>query len=283
MNNPKRFEKSDESNRHSSFITESNTFYGNQQLKQLFIKSEMENITNTNLKMENSMHLIDHNYYVPPVTINIYDKNRINGHWFEHNYFSPDKSIHCVKKRNNQHLSEHNYFSPVFNFKIKKEILHSNDSGEKEKNDVESYKVPITYSILPGVRLKSQVYVDNLHHRYYKHSSRNHVIYLVCENQKNKTVFCPVMASISVNMNDNRIKTTRQHNHPPRQVDISMVNLRRAIGLQATRSESLSIPIKQLYNQEIISNPEGAKNYSLSQSQLCVRKMRQRRKVSSII
>lgn len=61
------------------------------------------------------------------------------------------------------------------------------------------------------------------------------------------------MASISVNMNDNRIKTTRQHNHPPRQVDISMVNLRRAIGLQATRSESLSIPIKQLYNQEIIS------------------------------
>ncbi|KAL5237131.1 hypothetical protein ACI65C_004541 [Semiaphis heraclei] len=61
-----------------------------------------------------------------------------------------------------------------------------------------------------------------------------------------------------------------------------MVNLRRAIGLQATRSESLSIPIKQLYKQEITINPEGAKNYSLSQSQLCVRKMRQRRKVSSI-
>lgn len=32
-----------------------------------------------------------------------------------------------------------------------------------------------------------------------------------------------------------------------------------------------------------LRNPEGAKNYSLSQSQLCVRKMRRRRKVSSII
>jgi len=29
-------------------------------------------------------------------------------------------------------------------------------------------------------------------------------------------------------------------------------------------------------------NPEGAKNYSLSQSQMCVRRMRKRRKVSSI-
>jgi len=59
------------------------------------------------------------------------------------------------------------------------------------------------------------------------------------------------MASISVDLNNNRIKTTGKHNHLPRQVDISMVNLRRAIGLQATKSESLSTPIKQLYNQEI--------------------------------
>jgi len=61
------------------------------------------------------------------------------------------------------------------------------------------------------------------------------------------------MASISVDMNNNRIKTTGQHNHLPRQVDISMVNLRRTICLQATRSGSLSIPIKQLYNQAIIT------------------------------
>ncbi|XP_015373381.1 PREDICTED: uncharacterized protein LOC107168475 [Diuraphis noxia] len=165
----------------------------------------------------------------------------------------------------------------MINFKINRDILHLDDTNKEKEFDV-----PVTYSILPGVRLNSQVYMDNLHHRYYKHSSRNYIIYLVCENQKNKTEFCPVMASISVDLNNNRIKTTGKHNHLPRQVDISMVNLRRAIGLQATRSESLSIPIKQLYNQEKTINPEGAKNYSLSQSQLCVRRMRQRRKVSPI-
>lgn len=126
-------------------------------------------------------------------------------------------------------MLEYNYFLLVFNFKIKREILHSDDTGEENKFVVQTYKVPVTYSILPGVRLNSQVYMDNLHHKYYKHSCRNHVVYLVCENQKNKTEFCPVMASISVSMNNNRIKTIRQYNHLPRRVDISIVNLRRAI------------------------------------------------------
>ncbi|XP_022175178.1 uncharacterized protein LOC111037107 isoform X2 [Myzus persicae] len=212
MNNPKRFKKFDESNIYSSFITEPNTFYDNQQplFKQFFIKTEMENINNIDIKVENLTHLIDHNYYVSPVTytINIYDKSRINGHLLDHNYFSQvsDTNIHWDKKRNNQHLLEHNYFLPVFNFKIIREILHSDDTSKEEDLNVHTYEKPVSYSILPGVRLNSQVYMDNLNYRYYKHSSRNHVI-----------------------------------------------------------------------------NPEGAKNYSLSQSQLCVRRMRQRRKVSSII
>jgi len=37
----------------------------NYYLSSFFLKTEMENITNTNIKMENSIHLIDHNYYVP--------------------------------------------------------------------------------------------------------------------------------------------------------------------------------------------------------------------------
>lgn len=40
----------------------------------------------------------------------------------------------------------------------------------------DEYKVPVSYSILPGVRLNSQVYMDNLYHRYYKHSSRSNVM-----------------------------------------------------------------------------------------------------------
>uniref|UniRef100_A0A2S2P7X5 FLYWCH-type domain-containing protein n=2 Tax=Schizaphis graminum TaxID=13262 RepID=A0A2S2P7X5_SCHGA len=284
MNNPKRCKKFYKNNKHSTFITEPNTFYDSQQLsnKQFFIKAKVENTTNTDVKVKNSIHLIDHNYYTSPVTHSNNIKSRINKHLSEHNYFSHDTNIKYDKKKNNQHLLEHNYFLAVFNLKTKKEILHSKNSTDdidEEENVVsDKYKVPVSYSILPGVRLNSQVYMDNLHHRYYKHSSRNNVIYLVCENQKNKTEFCPVMASISVDMNNNRIKTTGQHNHLPRQVDISMVNLRRTICLQATRSGSLSTPIKQLYYQAIITNPEGAKNYSLSQSQLSVRRMRRRRR-----
>lgn len=73
---------------------------------------------------------------------------------------------------------------------------------------------------------------------------------MVCENKKNKCETCPVIASISVNLNDNRIKTTGQHNHLPRLVDIPMVHLRRAIGLLGTNSRTLSTPAKQLYNRE---------------------------------
>lgn len=73
---------------------------------------------------------------------------------------------------------------------------------------------------------------------------------MVCENKKNKGGTCPVMASISVNLNDNRIKTSGPHNHLPRQVNIPMIHLRRAIGLQGTNSRTLSIPARQLYNQE---------------------------------
>ncbi|XP_050061830.1 uncharacterized protein LOC114129298 isoform X2 [Aphis gossypii] len=190
----------------------------------------MENITIHSVKVENSIYLTDHNYYIPPVTDSNNIKSRNNEHLLEHNYFSQDISILYDKKRNNHHLLEHNYFLSVFNFKVKKEIIHSENSkdetGEEEKNYDDEYKVPVSYSILPGVRLNSQVYMDNLYHRYYKHSSRSNVIYLVCENQKNKAEFCPVMASISADMNNNRIKTTGQHNHLPRRVDISMKSRR---------------------------------------------------------
>lgn len=60
----------------------------------------MENITNTSIKMENSIHFIDHNYYILPVTetINIYDKIRINGHLFEHKYFSQVSDTNVLKR-----------------------------------------------------------------------------------------------------------------------------------------------------------------------------------------
>lgn len=75
---------------------------------------------------------------------------------------------------------------------------------------------------------------------------------MVCVNQKNRTRFCPATASICSNMNDNSIKVTGEHNHLPQPVDVPMIFLRSAIGLQATRSESMSKSIRQLYNQETV-------------------------------
>lgn len=75
--------------------------------------------------------------------------------------------------------------------------------------------------------------------------------YLVCENKKNKAKFCPVLATISVDLSDNRIKTSGQHNHLPRKVDIPMVFFRRAIALEASKNELRSTSVRHLYDQEI--------------------------------
>jgi len=55
-------------NKQFVFLLQHKTFYDSQQLsnKQFFIKTKMENITNTDIKVKNSIHLIDHNYYTPP-------------------------------------------------------------------------------------------------------------------------------------------------------------------------------------------------------------------------
>lgn len=75
---------------------------------------------------------------------------------------------------------------------------------------------------------------------------------MVCANQKNRAPFCPATASISSDMNDNSIKITGNHNHLPQPVDVPMIFLRSAIGLQATRLESLCKSTRQLYNQETV-------------------------------
>lgn len=73
----------------------------------------------------------------------------------------------------------------------------------------------------------------------------------MCESQK-KEPKCPVTASINADMNDNIIKIKRKHNHLPQEVNVPMILLRSAIGLRGTSLESLSIPARDLYNQEIM-------------------------------
>uniref|UniRef100_A0A2S2PD20 Uncharacterized protein n=1 Tax=Schizaphis graminum TaxID=13262 RepID=A0A2S2PD20_SCHGA len=79
--------------------------------------------------------------------------------------------------------------------------------------------------------------------------------YLVCENQKNVAVHCPSTAwVISMEIkNGNGIITTRvPHNHLPPNVDISMVHLRRSIGVAGTSTGNLATSIRQIYNREVV-------------------------------
>jgi hypothetical protein len=57
---------------------------------------------------------------------------------------------------------------------------------------------------------------------------------LVCENQKNKSEFCPSIAIISVDMNENWLRSNINHNRFPPIVDNPVAHLRRIIGIAGT-------------------------------------------------
>lgn len=138
-----------------------------------------------------------------------------------------------------------------------------------------------TFIVLPGVRLNSIVIMDNLNYKYYKNGARNNKTYLVCENQKNVAAHCPSTAWVrttDIPKGNGDIIVRVQHNHLPPKVDVPMVHLRRSIGLAGTSTGNLATSIRQIYNREVVLNPEGAKNYTHLQSRVCLNKMRRRRR-----
>lgn len=78
------------------------------------------------------------------------------------------------------------------------------------------------------------------------------ISYLVCENQKNKAEFCPSTAIISVDINENWLRSNIRHNHFPPIVDIPVAHLRRSIGIAGTTTGRLSNSIRHIYNNEIV-------------------------------
>jgi len=53
-------------------------------------------------------------------------------------------------------------------------------------------------------------------------------------------------------MNDNVITVLEQHNHDPQLVDVTMVHLRRAIGIAGTKHGTMSSSLRRIYNREIV-------------------------------
>lgn len=68
---------------------------------------------------------------------------------------------------------------------------------------------------------------------------------MICEHQRKKSK-CPVTASISVDMNDNRIKIKKQHNHLPQKIDFS-------IQRQALKTNTFLTPVGQSYHDQRIN------------------------------
>ncbi|CAI6371190.1 unnamed protein product [Macrosiphum euphorbiae] len=163
---------------------------------------------------------------------------------------------------------------------IVQEEEDDSDDNADENNDIQRQRAE-TFIVLPGVRLNSKVFMDNIKYRYYKNGARNNKTYLICENQKNVAEFCPSTAwvrSEDVIEGKGTIMTRLPHNHLPPNVDIPMVNLRRSIGLAGTSTGNLATSIRQIYNQDVVLNPEGAYDYTHLQSRSSLNEMRRRRR-----
>ncbi|KAL5238969.1 hypothetical protein ACI65C_006379 [Semiaphis heraclei] len=111
------------------------------------------------------------------------------------------------------------------------------------------------YRCIPGVHDKSNIYVDNFQYKYYKKCFVRNKMYLICEKQRNKKIneYCPATAIIEIHDPENRIRLqSGGHNHSAVERDIDMAYLRRAVGRRATTLGAMSMPIRHIYNEEII-------------------------------
>ncbi|CAI6357035.1 unnamed protein product [Macrosiphum euphorbiae] len=184
------------------------------------------------------------------------------------------------------HLVDHDYFLPVVyeddHILREEEVEELVEEEEVEELDEEEEEEPIvrvseTYRLIPGVHNRSRIYVDNLGFKYYKRETKGQRVYLVCERQKQRNQYCPSTATVSANLNDNRIRLGFYHDHPPRVIDLNVPFLRETIGERGIDPAVTTSFMRTLYNNEIINHPEAAPNYTFIQAQERVKKMRRRR------
>ncbi|CAI6343719.1 unnamed protein product [Macrosiphum euphorbiae] len=146
------------------------------------------------------------------------------------------------------------------------------EEGEEEEQIV---GVSETYTLIYGVHNRSRIYMDNLGFKYYKRQVRGHRVYLVCERQKKRNQYCPSTATVSTNLNDNRIHLGYYQHYQPGVIDLNVPFLRETIGERGIDPAVTSF-MRTLYSNEIINHPEAAPNHTFIQAQERVKKMRRR-------
>lgn len=163
-------------------------------------------------------------------------------------------------------LEEHDYCIPHVDHierNIKKKEVNQVAEKVKEMDQNAQEKVslnedlgknigclPETYTIIPGVRYRSRIYVDNLGFKYYKRDTHRNRIYLVCAYQKNASrPFCPCNGSISTNQMNNTITVRFPHNHEPSEIDWDVSFLREEISTVGIHESTVSL--RTIYNNAI--------------------------------
>ncbi|XP_025205699.1 uncharacterized protein LOC112602003 [Melanaphis sacchari] len=188
-----------------------------------------------------SQHLIDHNYAL--------------NHIIDHDYTTQVTTL-ILKNDDNDAATD----------------IADNDAAADEVHDPE----PTIYRTLPGIQRNTKIYVDNLGYKYYKKKFLVDTITLICERQRNPSrPLCYGTASISKDEMDNRISIRTPHNHEPSPIDLNVPFLRNALtekGLDPKITTTMSV--QNIYEDEIISHQEAAKNYTFTQTKERVRRMK---------
>ncbi|XP_060858630.1 uncharacterized protein LOC132935997 [Metopolophium dirhodum] len=179
------------------------------------------------------------------------------------------------------HLVDHDYFLPVVyedDHKVhEEEVFEEVEVLEEEEEEEQIVGVSETYTLIPGVHNRSRINVHNLGFKYYKRHVRGHRVYLVCERQKKRNQYCPSTATVSTNLNDNRIHLWYYHNLQSGVIDLNLPFLRETIGERGIDPAVTTSFMRTLYNNEIINYPEAPPNYTFIQAQERVKKMRRQR------
>lgn len=203
---------------------------------------------------------------------------RIPVHLIDHSYILPVQRP--IVQINGPHLDDHGYALPaVYQDLVADEVDDvpdqvgdvpvAPDQGDDapivpDQVDVvpdEEFPVPVigldiveTYTMLPGIRRNTKIYVDNLGYKYYQKKVLTHRLSLICERQKNPSrPMCHGTASVSrFNEMDNRIVLGNPHNHEPAEIDLQVPFLRNTLSEKSIDPTITSTSIRTLYNSEIV-------------------------------
>lgn len=202
---------------------------------------------------------------------------RIPEHLIDHNYILPVQRP-IIVQINGPHLDDHGYALPAIHQDAVADEVDDVPVVADEVDDVpvpdvadqrddvpvvpgEEFPVPVvgldiveTYTLLPGIRRNSKIYVDNLGYKYYKKKVLVNRLALICERKKNPSrPMCHGTASVSrFNEMDNRIALGNPHNHEPAEIDLNVPFLRNSLSERALDPTITTTSIRTLYNSEIV-------------------------------